>query len=349
VRCPSLSELPAPPPGKSGWPWTEESPQLPETMPDGRPWPRVSVVTPSYNQAEFIEQTIRSVLLQGYPDLEYIIIDGGSTDGSLEIIGKYEPWLAYWVSEPDRGQTDAINKGWARATGEVLAYINSDDYYLERAVAAAVEGFRTNPRAGMVYGTAIVVDETGKELRVWEARPFDLKVMLTEGSIVPQPATFFSRNALKRVGYLDEQWHMIMDYELCIRIGMRFPAVFVPGVLARFRDHSHSKTRTRFEATATELIHFVASFSPEQVSAQDLRVIKRATASRVYYEWSLAYVALGRQYALKAVRQLLKSILRYPLFALRRPVQTAYLVKELLLGHLEIIGVKAMDVVKRTS
>ena len=152
----------------------------------------VSVITPSYNQGQFIEETIRSVLLQGYPDLEYMIIDGGSTDESLEIIRKYEPWLAYYVSEPDRGQTHAINKGWRRATGAILAYINTDDCYLNGAIATAVHEFCTRPDVGMVYGTAIIVNEHNK-WTTWKARPFDLKMMLTVGNIVPQPAVFFSR------------------------------------------------------------------------------------------------------------------------------------------------------------
>ena len=137
MRCPTLSELPPPPPGKSGWPWTEETPMAPPTLPDGSPWPRVSIVTPSYNQGQYLEETIRSVLLQGYPDLEYIIIDGGSTDESVTIIEKYAPWLAYWVSEPDRGQSHAINKGFARATGEIYAWLNSDDYYWPGAIVIA--------------------------------------------------------------------------------------------------------------------------------------------------------------------------------------------------------------------
>src|SRR5262245_50300660 len=114
MKCPAVAELPPPPSGKTGWPWTDETPPLPSTQPDGSPWPRISIVTPSYNQSEFIEETIRSVLLQGYPDLEYIIIDGGSTDQSLDIIRKYARWLAYWISEKDRGQSHAINKGFER-------------------------------------------------------------------------------------------------------------------------------------------------------------------------------------------------------------------------------------------
>src|SRR5512140_3007798 len=135
MRCPTLSELPTSPPGKTGWPWTEESPQMTDALPDGLPWPCVSIVTPSYNQAQFIEETIRSVLLQGYPDLEYIIIDGGSMDSSVEIIRKYELWLAYWVSEKDSGQSHAINKGMKTATGEVVAWLNSDDTLTPDALA----------------------------------------------------------------------------------------------------------------------------------------------------------------------------------------------------------------------
>src|SRR3990172_2210461 len=111
MRCPRLNELPAPPPGKKGWPWTEESRQLPELTPDGRQWPRITVVTASLNQAPFIEDTIRSVLLQGYPNLEYFVLDGASADRSVEIIKKYSPWLSYWASEPDSGQSSAINRG----------------------------------------------------------------------------------------------------------------------------------------------------------------------------------------------------------------------------------------------
>src|SRR5262245_2264682 len=119
MRCPLLSALPPPPPGRDGWPWTVASDPLPETRPNGSAWPRISVVTPSYNQGRFLEETIRSVLLQGYPDLEYFVIDGVSTDESVAIIERYAPWLSFWVSEPDGGQVEAINKGIARATGDL--------------------------------------------------------------------------------------------------------------------------------------------------------------------------------------------------------------------------------------
>src|SRR5882724_1831262 len=131
MRCPSLSELPAPPEGRTGWPWTTESPRV-----DGDPaWaasppPSITVVVPSYEQASFLEETLRSVLLQGHPDLELIVMDGGSKDGSVDIIRRYERWISSWVSEPDGGQSAAINKGWRRATGRLLTWLNSDDTLL---------------------------------------------------------------------------------------------------------------------------------------------------------------------------------------------------------------------------
>src|SRR3990172_2247252 len=129
MRCPTPTELPSPPPDKTGWPWMEETPAAPATLPDNRPWPKVSIITASYNQGRFIEKAIRSVLLQGYPNLEYIIVDGGSTDDSVEVIKKYEKYLGGWVSESDRGQSHALNKGIRMAKGEIIGYLNVDDYY----------------------------------------------------------------------------------------------------------------------------------------------------------------------------------------------------------------------------
>src|SRR5262249_15652432 len=127
-RVLALGGLPPPPAGKSGWPWTEESASsLPTAMANGAPWPRITVVTPSFNQAAFVEATLRSVLLQGYPDLEYFVLDGGSTDGSVEIIKKYEPWLTYWFSGPDGGQSAAIDRGLRLGSGMLATWINSDD------------------------------------------------------------------------------------------------------------------------------------------------------------------------------------------------------------------------------
>ena len=158
MRCPTLADLPPPREGKKGWPWTVETPQAPESMPDGKPWPRISIVTPSYNQGQFIEETIRSVLLQGYPDLEYIIMDGGSTDESVGVLKKYEPWITFWTREPDGGQTEAINKGFKRSTGEIVAWLNSDDLYTAGALHIASKAFAERPHAAVVYGDIAYVN-----------------------------------------------------------------------------------------------------------------------------------------------------------------------------------------------
>lgn len=241
MRCPALNELPPPLPGKTGWPWTEESPQLPDTMPDGSSWPRISIVTPSYNQGQFIEETIRSVLLQGYPNLEYIIIDGGSTDNSVEIIKKYEPWLAYWVSEPDRGQAHAITKGLERATGDIFNWINSDDSLTPGALRIVAEAFGDSHA---IAGAVLNFGERGQKT-VIANRALDPINMIRgdTGVVFHQPGLWLRRKAAIQCGGIDEQFHYAFDWDLTIRYLSLYPHVtYSRAVLACFRLHDKSKT-----------------------------------------------------------------------------------------------------------
>ncbi|MCX6000590.1 MAG: glycosyltransferase family 2 protein, partial [Chloroflexi bacterium] len=188
MNYPALSELPPVPAGRTGWPWTEAGP----LVQNNSTWPTVSIITPSFNQASFIEETIRSVLLQNYPALDYLVIDGGSNDGTVEILRRYEPWLR-WVSEPDQGQTDAINKGLRLAKGSVLAYLNSDDTYLAGTIHAVVEHFQAHPEDGLVYGDCYAVNTDGIAYGTIKGHPFNLRRMIMRGEFVPQQAAFWSR------------------------------------------------------------------------------------------------------------------------------------------------------------
>jgi hypothetical protein len=210
-------------------------------MADGSPWPRVSIVTPSYNQARFLEETIRSVLLQGYPDLQYIVIDGGSTDGSEGILRTYEPWLADWVSEKDRGQSHAINKGFARARGEVVAWLNSDDLYTAQAVGVAVRAFSEHPAVGVVYGDCQHIDAGSHLIRTRLLPDHDLGELVVYNYIA-QPATFFRRRAAERVNGVDESLHRAMDFDLWVRLSLAFDFYHVPVCLACFRRHGDAKS-----------------------------------------------------------------------------------------------------------
>ncbi|MBI4927898.1 MAG: glycosyltransferase [Anaerolineae bacterium] len=171
----------------------------------------VSIITPSFNQARYIEATLDSVLSQDYPEIEYIVMDGGSTDGTVDILKRYEHRLAGWVSEKDRGQTDAINKGFARARGEVLAWLNSDDTYQPGAVREAVEALRAHPEAALVYGDANYIDETGRVIGRFPAAQTDYR-RLRQGYVhIPQQAAFWRASRWRQVGPLDVSFFFAMD------------------------------------------------------------------------------------------------------------------------------------------
>jgi len=202
----------------------------------------VSIVTPSYNQASFLEATIRSVLEQDYPNIEYIIVDGGSTDGSMEIIRRYSDRLSWWVSEKDHGQTDAINKGFAHAKGEILAWINSDDTYESGAVSAAVEFLRGRPEVGLVYANTNFIDEKGRVIGRFPAAQTDYRRLKRGYVHIPQQSAFFRTDLWHKVGPLDPSFYFAMDYDLWVRLARLAPVEYVPYLWANFRLHSSGKT-----------------------------------------------------------------------------------------------------------
>jgi glycosyltransferase involved in cell wall biosynthesis len=204
--------------------------------------PLVSIVTPSFNQAHYLESTIRSVLDQDYPNLEYIIVDGGSTDGSVEIIRRYSERLAWWVSEKDRGQTDAINKGFTRAKGEILAWLNSDDTYEKNAVGEAVVFLQDHPNVGLVYGDANFIDESGRIIGHFPAAQTNYRRLRRGYVHIPQQSSFWRADLWRKVGPLDPSFYCAMDYDLWVRLAALAPLQYYPRLWANFRLHAQGKT-----------------------------------------------------------------------------------------------------------
>ncbi len=204
--------------------------------------PKVSIVTPSFNQARYIEQTLLSVLDQDYPNVEHVIFDGGSKDGTVDILRRYESRGVRWTSEKDKGQSDAINKGFRAATGDIIGWINSDDWYARGAFRVVLDYFRDHPEADFVYGNNLFADSHGRVLRRVRTMPYRWDWLLYTGLLIPQPGIFMRRHVLEECGVLDAGLHSVMDYEWWLRIAAKHPPHFIDRYLAYFRLHEASKT-----------------------------------------------------------------------------------------------------------
>lgn len=264
--------------------------------------PRVTIVTPSYNQGRFIDDTIRSVLDQQYPNLEYIVIDGGSTDETLDIVKKYAGQLV-WVSESDRGQTHAINKGMKRARGDIVAWLNSDDMYAPGAIHQAAAAFVEHPDAALLYGDAQWIDSHGQRIGPCvSTEPFDRRRLLHYSNFICQPTTFFRRTALQEVGFLNEALHYVMDYDLWIRLSQRYSAVCLPQTIALVRCYPETKTASGGELRMAEMRDMVDSYGGRGLPAfyrieRAVQQLRRARAG--LRQLNIAAVLSGGSQALR--------------------------------------------------
>jgi glycosyltransferase involved in cell wall biosynthesis len=257
--------------------------------------PKVSIITPSYNQAQYLEETINSVLSQDYPNLEYIIIDGGSTDGSLEIIKKYESQLAYWICEPDDGQSDAINKGLKRVTGEIWGWLNSDDIYLPGAVSKAISWLSLNPQVGIVYGDCNFIDKYGQFIGCQETQDFDfISYLVNANNYIPSSSTFIRMENVKSIGMIDVSLHMMMDMDYWLRAGLYCQIAYMNVPLSSYRIYPEAKTwnPTNSEKKAIELIKIYQKLynQPDNLPSAIQKVQKQAlstcyrSAANFYYK-----------------------------------------------------------------
>ncbi len=279
--------------------------------------PKVTIVTPSFNQGQYLEETIKSVLSQGYINLEYIIIDGGSTDNSVEIIRKYEPWLAYWVSEPDYGQADAINKGFRISTGEYLGWINSDDTLCTNSIKRVMDAFGANPNIDMIYGDVLQGPMLGPGSTSLLGQRLEFTEMLRTLQVpIPQQGCLWKRTVIDRCGYLDARWQVVLDREFFTRVVQKCEIYYLPGVLGFFRIHEYSKSVSQSRRWLTELPQMYRDFFEQRDLPVGLRKLQRETMGVVHL--TCASIAYQSGEIISSTGYLFKAFWMDPLFLFRR-------------------------------
>ena len=304
ITPPAVPALPAPPAGRTGWPWTEAGPPLPPRAGD---WPTISVVIPSYQQAAFLEETIRSVLLQGYPALEVFVMDGGSTDGSADIIRRYERWLAGWVSERDGGQSDSINKGWRRARGDLLTWLNSDDLLLPGWAAAMAGTMIDSPDVDLVYCDVQVIDVGSRPTWLFAGQPASLERFVVYWmTSFAQQGFLMRRRVLDACGGVDETLHFAMDAEYWLRLlragrNLRY----VAQTLAAYRTHDQAKTGNQHYVQMADLTRIDTDFcntaSPELAGVAE-RARRRMHWNAAHTSYAAGHHAEARGHAIAHLR-----------------------------------------------
>lgn len=275
----------------------------------------VSIITPSYNQARYLEQTIQSVLRQDYPRIEYIVMDGASSDGSVEIIKKYAGQLTYWESQQDMGQADAINKGFARATGDIVAWLNSDDYYLPGTISKAVQVFEENPDVVLIYGNMLAVDENGATFNTLTYRPLTFEDLLCF-HIIGQPAVFMRRSALQKTKGLDPTFHFLLDHLLWIQIAKQGKILHVDQTWSAARYHAEAKNVAKAAEFGREAFRILETIAQDKdLAATLLKIDRRAHASA--YRVDARYLLDGGLPD-KALQAWFRALSIYPPVALKR-------------------------------
>ena len=297
--------------------------------------PLVSIITPSLNQGSYIEETILSVKNQTYKEIEYIVIDGGSTDETLDILRKYSDSLT-WISEPDKGQSDAINKGWRMSKGKIIAYLNSDDTYMPWAVETAVKFFTEHPYIAIVYGDCNIINEHGNVLGRLPGTAFNLADLICGECMIPQPTAFLRRQVIQDIGLLDVNLYMSMDFDLWIRTGLKFKVEYIPKVLANFRMCPGTKSVDELLKFCDDDSYVLNKLFADPELPKQIRDLKRRAYSGIQLKIGIRYHSLPQMK--EARKHFMKAFMLYPLNFLKSPWPAGYLITSFL-------GAKATEII----